>query len=336
MAQVCLAQRIGRTSVFITVLLATAGSALAQDDYESWVRNAELELRALTKYQMGLVRARGPSPVRALLDRTEVEVKSLGLPSPFVTRFTGGMSRITLPSEFLLLAKFVGDAAVVGFSSQELTACASGYLERLRDRLSENSRRAAKGSALRHLPPPEEYARSVGSTCAAFAKRFPISKHERDVRDQGVRSVVMFALLHELGHTALSHRPIDAAIRDPSLSPEQRMNAFMEAMRGSRKLETEADTWAADTLAAIGGGHSDIVNTVMVNYFLAVTGLDCFMEAADSHPNGIRRFSHIVTRFQLANESATGKAWPSQVADVARDLQAFSDKAASLLGCPSK
>jgi hypothetical protein len=336
MAQVSVAQGVGRISVLVAVLLATAGYARAQDDYQSWVRNAELELRALTKYQTDFMRAQGPSPVRALLDRTEVEVRSLGLPSPFVTRFAGGMSRITLPSEFLLLAKFVGDAAVVGFSSQAFNACATGYLESLRDRLSENSRRAAKGSALLRLPAPEEYAQSVGPTCAAFAKRFPISKQERDMRDQGVRSVVMFALLHELGHAALSHRPIDAAVRDPSLSPEQRMSAFMEAMRGSRKLETDADIWAADTLAAIGGGYSDVVNTVMVNYFLAITGLDCLMEAADSHPNGIRRFSRIVTRFKLANESATGKAWPSQVAEVARDLQLFSDKAASLLGCPSR
>lgn len=336
MAHVSFAQRIGRILIFIVVLLYTAGSALAQDIYESWVSSAELELRALTKQQTDLLRTQEQSLVRAALDRTEVEVRSLGLPSPFVTRLTGEKFRITLPSEFLLLTKFVGDAAIVGFSSMEFNACATGYLERLRDRLSENSSRAAKGAALLRLPTPEGYARSVGPICAAFANRFPISKSERDQRDQGVRSVVMFALLHELGHVALGHRPIRAAVSDQSLSPEQRLSAYMEAMRGSRKLETAADFWAMDTLAAIGGGYSDVVNTVMVNYFLAITGLDCLTEAANSHPNGIRRFSSIVSRFKLASESATGRAWPIQVAEVARDLQVFSDKAASLLGCPSR
>lgn len=328
------ARRVPYLAISVLALLSPL-CAHASNEYDQWLRTAEAELRDLVTHQFNFVSSRGPTSIQSALRVTEVDVRSTGSPSPFVTVASSGRSRITMPAEFLLLAKFIGDSAVVGFSAQEFSACATSYTEKLRDRLAENSRRSASGRPLLRLPPPEEHAASVGPSCRAFGKRFPISQHERGIRDQGVRSVAMFALLHELGHVALGHRPIDPSILREDLSADRKMRIFLEAMRESRGLELSADLWAADTLAAIGGGYSDVVNTVIVNYFLTFTGLDCLFEAGDTHPNGVKRYARIVDRFKLTNESVTGKHWPADVASLAGDLQTFSNKAATLLGCPA-
>lgn len=324
----------------LSLLFLSFASSLANsqtgDPYPSWLQNSEIELRALVQHQIGVIRTNGPKSLGAVLDTTPVRVASLPLPSP-VTAFTaGGGNEIILPPEFLLLAKFVGDAAVIGYSAPEFSNCAIGYMGAIQKRLSENGNRAANGKSPFRLLAPEEYAANVGQQCANFAKKFPITTVQRQVRDQGVRSVVFFALLHEMGHVALRHQIIAVDKVHGLSSDALKLDALLLAMRSSRVQEGTADIWAVDTLAALGGGYSDVVNIVFVNYFLASTGLDCFYESGDSHPNGVRRYARILSRFKLASEAVAGKPWPNDVGSIAHDMRVFSEKAATLLGCPSR
>lgn len=326
------AYRTSRIVLFV-VLSMMGRVAWAQDHYSSWLKNSEVELRQLLQFQTRQISENGSPALRALIQGTAVEVGLLGVPSPYVTS-AGGRSKIFFPAEYLLLLKFIGDATVVGFSDAALAACATGYYGALRDRLNDNGKRAARGERLLPLIPPEDYARMATGTCSAFGARFPIAASERNLRDQGVRSVVLFAFLHELGHVALGHSPVPYTVSNPSASAEQRMQAFLASMRASRGQETAADVWAAETLAAVGGGHSDILNSVMVAYFLTVSGLDCYFEAGDTHPNGVRRLARLQNRFQLANEAVIGRRWPPHLSTLSSDLQRFSERAAALLGCP--
>lgn len=77
-----------------------------------------------------------------------------------------------------------------------------------------------------------------------------------------------------------------------------------------------------------------MVNLVMSNYFLTITGLDCFLVSKDSHPNGFQRFSEALARFQLSNEAALKQQWPPEIKTLTRDTRQFAEKVALLLGCP--
>lgn len=228
------------TCSLLASIVALMPSYVAADQYDEWLQGAESELRLIVQLQSALIKSKSDSRLLLVFGSADVEVRKVGLPSPFVTKKSGQRPRITLPAEFLLLLKFIGDASVIPYNDGELYSCATGYMDRLRSRLAENGIRAARNQPLLRLIAPEEYAKAVGLSCRRFAERFPIAFHERMRRDQAIRSVVAFAWLHEYGHLALQHSPINSSVQDLRVPAEERMTLFLKAMRSSRQQETAA------------------------------------------------------------------------------------------------
>lgn len=315
--------------------IAPATAQVNGGDYEKDLAEEGVKLDAYFKWLRPLLAQYGDASLKSVEKQVRFRVSDKQVPNAWVGRDpSSGRITIFMTAQYRLLITYLADADVVSSISPGFFECRRTYVETLFRALASNRQRSDSGSPPRRLLAPEVYLDTASAGCRQFKDRFPIDPKYRPARDYAVNIVVFLGYLHELGHVAYGHSLVSLDSIDQLPPNSQRLNEFLRLMSRSRAQEAQADDWAIDRFVDIEPNPLEALTNVLSTFYLAFGGLDCSLEAADTHPNGFRRFARQMGRLK-DRATAAGKL-PSNK-DVARlidDTIALAAKAQQSLECP--
>lgn len=307
----------------------------SSDTYDKDLQNERAKLINYVDRLRSFIANSNDISARTTNSKVSFRVSDEGVPNAWVSQSThGGPITVQITAEYRLLAVYLADAEVVSFLDNTFAPCQQSYMASLFKVLASNRQRIASGEKPRRIPAPEVFLRASDDVCRQFQNRFPIDKKYREGRDNAVNEVMGLSYLHELGHVANGHTMVDLSSLDKLPSPSERLAGFVRLMERSREQEYQADAWAIDRLVDLSNNPLEALSNVLLTFYMSFSGLDCSMEAADSHPNGYQRFAKQMLRMK-DRAIVSGKIHQnSQAVSVIDDLLHLASKAQAQLECP--
>lgn len=320
----------------LSLHIAPATAQVSGGDYEKDLAEEGVKLDTYIKWLRPLHAKYGNSSLKSVEQQVRFLVSDEQVPNAWVgLNPSSGRKTVFMTAQYRLLITYLADADVVSSISPGFFHCRQTYVDTLFRALASNRQRSASGSPPRRLLAPEVFLDTASSAgCRQFKDKFPIDPKYRPARDYAVNIVVALGYLHELGHVALGHSSVSLASIDQLPSNSQRLNEFLRLMSRSRAQEAEADDWAIDRFVDIEPNPLRALTNVLSTFYLAFGGIDCSLEAADTHPNGFQRFARQMGR--LKERATAANKFPSNQ-DVARLIDetiALAEKAQQSLQCP--
>lgn len=278
--------------------------------------------------------AQGDATVTTLERQVRFQVSSLPIPNAWVGKDAAtGVSTIFMTAEYRLIMTYLADSDIISATVPGYFDCNMAYIQRIFEALASNRARIASGQAPLRLPSPEIYLNTAPASCRKYQELFPIRQALRPARDAQVDMVLALSYLHELGHVARGHQPVNLSGLGELTSDRQRLNEFARLMSRSREQENQADDWASDRFADLSSNPMAALSSVLSAFYLAFGGFDCSLEAADSHPNGYQRFARQVGRI-TDRAAAAGKFQRNEtLVRLIQDIRSVAAKAQEKLRC---
>ncbi|NML18267.1 hypothetical protein [Azohydromonas caseinilytica] len=314
-------------ALLIGAFPARAGS------YEEDLRWSDFMARSSISRLGRMISARGDLQLRNIFNNTRFNIGPHGFANLSVSKDGSGHT-VFVSAEYYLLVNYLADAALVASTRPGYQDCAMQYQLHLTRQLSQIKGSLASGGPGGRLTAPEEFSLGQRAICQDFHKYFPIEERLRNVRDKNLSSVLILGVLHEMGHIALGHQPVDYELTLRAISDDKRrMDEFLRLNTRSRQQEDEADLWATDKAIVLGATTFDIVNPTLINSFVVYTGIDCGSQPADSHTNGVARAENIINRYIYVMESVKRQPIEKVAKDFALQYVELAKKIRSSLSC---
>lgn len=282
-----------------------------------------------------LIGTHGDRTLRTLFDTTKFSVRKIGFPNIGVSTHNG-QSTIVAAAEYHLMLTYIADTNFALMGKPKLTECSNAYSNYLTKELARSNALVAQGKSIGRIMAPEEFGLERTDICSGFPQSFPIPVAQRNARDAAVNSAVILTLLHEFGHIALNHNKVDFEVLATETDDKRKMKKFLELSKRSRDQEDAADQWAVDQAVALGAVPFDIVNPTLIGGFMAFTGVNCDMEKADDHSNGVTRVEKILARYISITDQKSNMKLDPRIRSLANQYIALARKARSKLDCDSQ
>jgi hypothetical protein len=325
------------TAVFVGVSWFLQSPSIAQtnpSDYETDLRVERAKLEAHIKLLRAVIANSNDSHFKNIDRQVRFQISDLNVPNAMVGRNQQtGITTVYMTAEYRLLATYLADVDLIVTLNNDFNVCRDNYVDAVVRVLATNRQISASGGIARRIPAPEVFLDAAAPNCQPFKKRFPIEIKYRQKRDQTADVVIGLGYLHELGHFALGHSPVNLSSIEQLPTNSLRLDEFVRLMARSRTQESQADDWAIDRLVDLSPDPVLSLTNVLLTFYMSYSGLDCSLEQADSHPNGYQRFVRQMKRMK-DRATAAGKFTNQEAAAVIDDLSVHAIKAKEELKCP--